>query len=101
MLELKGNFRRNLEPFAIIELEEKRAVYEKRKGENQMLAGKGADGSGGRGNKKNPSQISAKGFQPIDTRKTVAERAGVSTDTVAKARVKRKITRKRPSEPRF
>jgi len=78
--------RRNLEPYAIIRLEERRAAYLKAKAERQMLAGLGADGSGGRGKKKNPLQISAEGFEPIDTRKEVAERSGYSTDTVAKVR---------------
>jgi N6-adenosine-specific RNA methylase IME4 len=72
--------RRNLEAYAIILLEEKRAEFDKRKARAKQATSTGGD----------HPQLSAmlpKGAEPINVRKIVAERSGYSERTVAKVRV--------------
>lgn len=69
--------RRNLEPYAIIILEERRLEYLKVKAEASLHRSPGRNGS----------PILAKVLEPIDVRQEVAKRSGFSNGTVAKVRV--------------
>lgn len=79
--------RRNLTPFARTELVLKRKNILAGPAEEMKLAGKGKDGSGGRGRKKNLEQNSAQGLgtkRKAQTRDSIAKAANVSHDTVSR-----------------
>jgi hypothetical protein len=50
------------------------------------MSGKGLDGSGGRGNKKNPVQLTTQGFEPpAKTRDVRAKAAGTNSEYISMA----------------
>jgi hypothetical protein len=85
--------RRNLTDYAAVELRLRREQYAaiKQARENE-ISGKGADGSGGRGKKKNPYLKADKGLEPIDVNKVVAAAVMVGRFQ-SNARVRLKILR--------
>jgi hypothetical protein len=83
---IKNQFnRRNLTPMQRVELVIKLEPLLTKENEKRMLAGVNEHGAGGRG-KKNPEQKSAQGLRAEQTRDELAALAGVSHDTVSKAK---------------
>ena len=78
--------RRNMTTFQRIEVSLNLKVLYAEQARLRQLSGKGDDGSGGRGRRKNLPQNSAEGSRhDAETRVRTARLAGVSHDTVAKA----------------
>src|SRR5690348_17270719 len=70
---------RNLAPFQRIELEERRAEFLKRKAASNLQLSPGRPEKGFQISEK----VSGRPCEPVNVVKTVAQRSGVSTDTVA------------------
>ncbi|MEX0716615.1 MAG: DNA N-6-adenine-methyltransferase [Planctomycetaceae bacterium] len=80
--------RRNLTPFQRAELAIELKPIRAKEAEKRVLAGRGDDGSGGRGNRRNPPATWPEGFDPArerETRSQLAKEVGIGARTLSRA----------------